>query len=655
MRRRAAVLSSPGGRRGFAAAGLLVAAGCGVWAGCNEIAGIRPVQICETDGDCGIEPGCGTCNQGACVFAEEGAPAPDQTGGDCQVRLCDGRGGVREGVHDAQDAPEDTNPCTETKCEDGEPVITPLTGASLPCYDGPPAVAGIGACALGAQSCEDGALAEACEGTVLPAIEICGVDQGDLDCDGVSLEAAGGGDGCCGDGNVDPMEECDDANPEENDGCSSACKIQEVLAISAGGNHTCALLTGGVVKCWGANLNGQTGHDPAITNLGTSPADMGQALAPVDFGDGLSALAIAAGGAHACALLAGGVMCWGSNSEGQLGVGVGIANGHQPSALGFVSLGSGAKVTAIASGGSHACALLDNQTLKCWGDNSFGQLGIGSTKSRGASVGDLGDALPAVYLGADAKVLAVACGTFHTCALLADDTVKCWGQNLEGQLGVLLNDAANAQGDAPNEMTALPPVPLPAGLKPVAITAGRYHSCAAFEDGSALCWGRNVDGELGLGSTVGTATAMALEAPVAGGAAGEEVVGVEAGGKIVNNQQMVSYGHTCALLKNRTIKCWGDSSVGQLGRAGKADYGKTAGQTITALAPVAFSPDRKIKAVEAGGRHTCALFEGGAVRCWGDNSAGQLGQGKPSDEHYSDQAGEQVDGLPPVNLFGPAQ
>lgn len=628
-------------------AGALIAAALAQLASCNEIAGIRPVRICLTDADCGVEPGCGECSQGACIFVPEGTPAPGQAAGDCQVRQCDGRGGVRDAVPDADDVPVDANPCTAKSCLEGIALYTPLD-AAVDCYEGPDEVAGVGACAMGERRCLDGALSQACIGSVLPQPEVCGLDQGDLDCDGVALE--GSGDGCCGDGQMDPMEECDDGNQDENDGCSSTCRIQEVLELVTGGNHTCALLTGGLVKCWGTNNSGQLAKDDSIASIGITPESMGENLVPVDLG-GESALAMVSGSAHVCVLLAGGVKCWGNNSSGQLGTGKDIATANQPADLDHVSLGTGAKVARIAGGGNQSCAILEGGTLKCWGNNAEGQLGLGNNQSRGTSPADMGDSLPAVYLGVGAQVQAVACGVFHTCALLQDGTVKCWGRNVEGQLGVHLDTPADARGDAPGEMEALPAVPL--ASKATAITAGRYHSCALLDDGRVQCWGRNADGELGQGNETSTATAMAIAPPLDAGSNGKKAIAVSAGGRLVNNAQMISYSHTCAMLEDRSIKCWGNNAVGQLGRANKATYGKLAGQTITALNAIPLSQDKQVKTISAGGRHTCALFEGGSVRCWGENMNGQLGQGKPGTEHYSDEAGEQVDLLPTVNLFGP--
>ncbi len=125
----------------------------------------------------------------------------------------------------------------------------------------------------------------------------------------------------------------------------------------------------------------------------------------------------------------------------------------------MVSLGTGRTAKAIAVGNGHACAILDDNSVKCWGYNLDGQLGIGDTRNRGRNPSEMGDALPAVNLGTGRSAQAIEVGNFRTCAVLDDDkTVKCWGQNKNGELG--LGDTQN-RGDEPNEMgDALPVVDL---------------------------------------------------------------------------------------------------------------------------------------------------------------------------------------------------
>ena len=132
-----------------------------------------------------------------------------------------------------------------------------------------------------------------------------------------------------------------------------------------------------------------------------------------------------------------------------------------PGNFGGVFVGTGRTATALASGARHTCALLDDHSVKCWGDNTFGQLGLGDTNARGDDPNEMNDDLPAVDLGTGRSAVAIASGAFHVCALLDDATVKCWGRNTAGQLG--LGDVAN-RGDALGEMgDALPTVDLGTG------------------------------------------------------------------------------------------------------------------------------------------------------------------------------------------------
>jgi alpha-tubulin suppressor-like RCC1 family protein len=190
---------------------------------------------------------------------------------------------------------------------------------------------------------------------------------------------------------------------------------------------------------------------------------MGDNLPTVNLGTGRTALAISRG-YHACVLLNGGdIKCWGMNSHGQLGLGDTNVRGDNPGEMGdnlpTVNLGTGKTATAVVVGIRHTCALLNDGTVKCWGgdSNSSGAVGLGDTNSRGDNPGEMGDNLPVVNLGTGKTAVAISShGGYHTCALLNDGTVKCWGANESGQLG--LGDIAN-RGDGPGEMgDALPNV-----------------------------------------------------------------------------------------------------------------------------------------------------------------------------------------------------
>lgn len=166
-----------------------------------------------------------------------------------------------------------------------------------------------------------------------------------------------------------------------------------------------------------------------------------------------------------------------------------------PESYPLTLLGSGRTATAVALGDAHSCALLDDRTVKCWGKNDHGQLGLGDTGHRGWNLWQMGDALPVVPLGA--AVQAIAAGADHSCALLVDGRVKCWGKNDAGQLG---QGNTSDLGDQPGELEALAPVDLGPGEKAVAIDVGT-HSCALLASGGIKCWGSNSAGELGQGDT----------------------------------------------------------------------------------------------------------------------------------------------------------
>jgi alpha-tubulin suppressor-like RCC1 family protein len=166
-------------------------------------------------------------------------------------------------------------------------------------------------------------------------------------------------------------------------------------------------------------------------------------------------------------------------------------------ALLAVDLGMGKIAIAIAAGLAHTCALLEGGSVKCWGGNGSGQLGLGDKDNRGHASGQMGDELPAVDLGEGAIALSIAAGYKHTCVRLMDGAVACWGGSFEGQLG--LGDQ-EARGDGPGEMgNVLPRVDFGANVGVSFFSLGHYHSCARLTNGAVKCWGNNDDGELGLG------------------------------------------------------------------------------------------------------------------------------------------------------------
>ena len=187
-----------------------------------------------------------------------------------------------------------------------------------------------------------------------------------------------------------------------------------VTDVIAGNNHTCAILSGGALKCWGIGNHGRLGDGHEV--LRSSPVN-------VDLGE-RTAISAIAGGAHTCALLGNNVRCWGNGDNGRLGHG-GTADRNAPEAVSLGSNGETAK--GIFAGRNHTCAILNDDSLKCWGANSKGQVGIGSTT----------DAMnaTAVDLGSNVTIKDVGLGRTHSCAILSDHTVKCWGEHKYGSLG----------------------------------------------------------------------------------------------------------------------------------------------------------------------------------------------------------------------------
>ncbi len=348
--------------------------------------------------------------------------------------------------------------------------------------------------------------------------------------------------------------------------------------IAVGDYHACALLDSGAVKCWGNNGSGQVG-DSTSGNFRLIPADV----------SGLSSAVtqIAVGGSHTCALLDSGYMqCWGSNGWGQMGNHTTGNTRLTPTDVTGLSSGVGHISTAFREGminSSYTCALLDSGAVKCWGNNMYGQMGDNTTGGHRMT--------PTEVLGLSSGVSQVGAGAKHACALLDSGAVKCWGDNGSGQVGD--NTSGNSR-PTPTEVSGLN-----SGASQIAV--GAAHTCALFDSGAVKCWGDNWAGQVG-DSTSGNLRLTPTD-----------VLGLGAS----TSQIAVGNSHTCALLTSGAVKCWGDNWVGQIGDNSSEN---------TRLTPTEVSGlSSGVRQIIAGDAHTCALLTSGAVKCWGANGLGQIG------------------------------
>ncbi len=424
----------------------------------------------------------------------------------------------------------------------------------------------------------------------------------------------------CGDGIVQrEHEQCDDGNTNNNDACLNTCV--PTLVISAGGYHTCALWRGDhkAAKCWGWGMHGQLGYG-TTENVGDGVKGMATVagIPFIDFGANNFPTAIAAGKSHTCALLnQGRVKCWGLGDAGQLGqgntsnIGDGV-EGHQSIAeTPPINLGEGLTAVAITAGDQHSCALLNNGTIKCWGYGAFGQLGQGYTLNIGDDVGlPVADNVP-IVLATDRSLTAVAveAGANHTCGLLSNGSLKCWGQGLHGKLGN--NSTANI-GDTLQHLVATS-LPIKLGIKVRTIAAGADHTCGLMRDGKIKCWGLGANGRLGKWDTKNIGDG------IKGHKTATESFPILLGKDLTAVAVVAGYSHTCALLNNGTVKCWGAGSQGQLG------VGNNENLTAPGNVPVDFGTGLLATSIVSGMYHTCALLSDGKIKCWGMGAFGQLG------------------------------
>ncbi|NOJ93361.1 RTX toxin [Corallococcus coralloides] len=368
--------------------------------------------------------------------------------------------------------------------------------------------------------------------------------------------------------------------------------LEGINSIRNGNDHTCALLNDGSVRCWGYGAYGQLGYENT-QNIGDNELPYTAGAVKL-LG---KATKLAAGGNHSCALLDTGlVRCWGQNTYGQLGYNStqNLGDGEPVASFGYVNLGGPA--IRIAVGAEHSCAVMATGKVRCWGRNQYGQLGYGNTNS----IGDdeqpwrAGD----VNLG-NVTATDVVAGGNHTCALLSNDKMLCWGFNGFGQLGQT-HFSNIGDNELPNSQTPFEP----AG--PVSqISAGGIHTCALLKTGTVRCWGLNSSGQLGTGQ----ALSYFLLKDSGSIDLGTSALQISAGGA-----------HTCALLSTGSVRCWGYGGYGNLG------YGNTTNRSTPGPA-VDLGGATAYQVAASADSQTCALLSTGKARCWGLNHRGQLGYG----------------------------
>jgi alpha-tubulin suppressor-like RCC1 family protein len=361
-------------------------------------------------------------------------------------------------------------------------------------------------------------------------------------------------------------------------GTQAHASTTSVTSISAGVYNSCASTDAGAAYCWGRDLIGAVGDGVTSTVPRTLPTQV------VGLTAGIAS--VSAGDDVACALSdTGALRCWGRNTIGQLGDGT---TTDSPTPVQVSGLGSG--VTEADVGGGHTCAVTGGGAAVCWGFNNEGQLGDGLTMNATA---------PVQVSGLTSGVVAVDAGWERSCALTVAGAVQCWGALGSGR----------GTSSVPLQVQGLT-----SGVK--AISVGTNEGCAITRVGAVKCWGVNDHGQLGDGTTISSPN------PV-------QVLGLSSGATSVS----VGFDSACAVTDAAAVVCWGNNIRGQLGDA-------TNTQSSVPVQVVGLTSD--MSTVSVGTEDACAISLAGEARCWGSNFIGQLGDGTTLDRST------------PVRVFGPA-
>lgn len=461
--------------------------------------------------------------------------------------------------------------------------------------------------------------------------------------------SAGTGQPECGNGVTETPEACDDGDTDPDDGCSAICELEEGWDCGSEDPTTCVPICGddllvptepcdgdllGSADCISLGFDGGVlaceacaFDTSACTMCGDGVCDPGELTGcPED----CEAVGISTGENHTCAVGGDGfAWCWGDNTGGKLG------DGTADPSLVPVPVDQLTGVVNVAAGfGNHSCAVLDDGTVWCWGENTWGQLGDGG----------FDDSLAPVQVPGVVGALTVCAGVTHTCALLSSGRVACWGRHDVGQLG----NSATHQTCAGGMDCSPSPVFVDYMVSTLQVDCGRYHTCLVKNGGEIFCWGGNDFGQLGVGDTayrdapdrvlniidgvsvgVGAESACLIRTDGTGWCWGKNDVG-QLGNGVPSVYEVApvpmtglvdarlfgpGLDHTCVVLDDNSVWCLGSDADEQLGNGMLGD--SLALGSVPGLAGSAV--------IDSGAVHSCAVKHDGTLWCWGGNGSGQLG------------------------------
>ncbi|MEI7917847.1 MAG: prepilin-type N-terminal cleavage/methylation domain-containing protein [Candidatus Saccharibacteria bacterium] len=372
---------------------------------------------------------------------------------------------------------------------------------------------------------------------------------------------------------------------------SSGIKVWKQITVGTNYNFNCGIASDDKAYCWGNNDYGQLGNNSITTSRVPIPVNTSGVFS------GKTITSIETGEAHTCAIASDNlVYCWGRNQLGALGNNSTVES-HVPVAVTSTGVLSGKTIKSLSSGADHTCVVASDNLAYCWGYNSNGQLGNGSTTQSNVPV-----AVATTGVLSGKTIKSISSGRNYTCVIASDNLVYCWGAGTSGQLG------NNAYLDSLTPV-AVNTAGVLSGKTVKSISVGNYFTCLIASDDLAYCWGYNYSGQLGNNSAT-----QQFSVPVAVNTAG-----------LLNGKTIKSIAsgasNACAIASDNLSYCWGVNNAGQLGN----------NSTVNSLVPVAvinttgLLNSKIINYISTGAVDTCVIASDYRTYCWGQNMDGNLG------------------------------